>query len=290
MTGFARLEGAQGDFSWYWELKGVNGRGLDIRCRLPSGYESLEGFIKTAIAGKIKRGNISVGLSVSDRSARQIFRINEGALLQIEALMKALAGRIDATPPTLDGLLALKGVIETEDAPIPEEDRQEQFLLLEQSFIVALDALVDMREKEGKALESILRQQMEEIENITAEAAIVAARQMPLLRERLARKIAELLPSHQILSDERLLQETALLAIRADVREELDRLAAHIDSFKDLMRAGAAVGRKLDFFCQELHRESNTLCSKAEDIALTNLGIALKAAVEQLREQVQNIE
>ncbi len=290
MTGFARIDRALEDFLWTWELKGVNGRNLDLRCRLPVGYESLDSFVRAAAAGRLKRGNLTVTLSVSERQTRQVFRINEGALAQIAGLVGALRARIEAAPPRVDGLLALRGVLEVVESPPDEELTQARLSAIRDSFSAALDALAGMRLDEGAALASIVHRQLDAVEGMRMSALGLAETQPGALRDRLLRKMAELLPPAQALSEERLAQEVALLAQRADVREELDRLAAHVTAARRLLEGGGAIGRKFDFLCQEFNREANTLCSKADDLALTNLGIELKAAIEQLREQVQNIE
>ncbi|HEU4825342.1 MAG TPA: YicC/YloC family endoribonuclease [Dongiaceae bacterium] len=290
MTGFARRQGSSDEFLWAWELKCVNGRNLDVRCRFPTGLDALDGFVRAACAERLKRGNLSVTLTADDRQAAPVFRINEAALAQIGGLLEGLKGRIDAAPPRLDGLIGLKGVLEIEERQLSPEAGERRIQAMQADFLACLADLQQARLEEGRKLAAITRQHLGEIERLGKAAAASAAAQPAALRERLARQIAELLPPIVTLPEERLAQEVALLAAKADVREELDRLGAHVAAARGLLEQGGAIGRRLDFLCQEFNREANTLCSKADDLALTNLGIELKAAIEQLREQAQNIE
>ncbi len=290
MTGFARRQGSLGDFLWAWELKCVNGRNLEVRCRLPNGLDALDGFVRTACAERLKRGNLSITLTADDKQAVPTFRVNETALAQIAGLLEGLKGKIEAAPPRLDGLLSLKGVLEIEEQELAPEVVERRIQAMQADFVACLKDLQQARLDEGTKLAGITRQHLGEIERLGKAAAGSAAAQPAALRARLAKQIAELLPPVVTLPDERLAQEVALLAAKADVREELDRLTAHVAAVRGLLDQGGAIGRRLDFLCQEFNREANTLCSKADDLALTNLGIELKAAIEQLREQAQNIE
>jgi uncharacterized protein (TIGR00255 family) len=290
MTGFARRQGSLDDFLWAWELKCVNGRNLEVRCRFPAGFDALDGFVRAACAERLKRGNLSITLTTDDKQAVPTFRVNEAALAQLGRLLDGLKGKIDAAPPRLDGLIGLKGVLEVEEQQVAPEVVERRIQAMQKDFIACLAELQQARLDEGKKLAGITRQHLAEIERLGKAAAASAAIQPAALRERLARQIAELLPPVVTLPEERLAQEVALLAAKADVREELDRLNAHVAAVRGLLDQGGAIGRRLDFLCQEFNREANTLCSKADDLALTNLGIELKAAIEQLREQAQNIE
>ena len=290
MTGFARRQGSLDDFLWAWELKCVNGRNLDVRCRFPAGFDALDGFVRAACAERLKRGNLSVTLTADDKQATPSFRINEAALSQLGQLLDGLKGKIDAAPPRLDGLIGLKGVLEVEEQQLAPEVLERRIQAMQADFTACLADLQQARLEEGKKLAAITRQHLGEIERLGKAAASSAAAQPAALRARLAKQIAELLPPAVSLPEERLAQEVALLAAKADVREELDRLSAHVAATRGLLDQGGAIGRRLDFLCQEFNREANTLCSKADDLSLTNLGIELKAAIEQLREQAQNIE
>ena len=288
MTGFARAEGEELGISWVWELKSVNGKSLDVRLRLAPGFDALEPGLRATLAQRFRRGNISAALTVT-RTAPAALRVNRDALAQLVSLMTELAGEIDAAPPRLDGLLALRGVVETidDDDGAVIEKRTSAVL---GSWETALDRLAAARAEEGARLALLLRGQLEEMAALVGATEGCAAAQPEAIRERLNKMLASLADLVPGLPEERVAQEMALLVTRSDVREELGRLGAHIEQAGDLLQQGEAIGRRLDFLCQELNREANTLCSKSADIELTRIGLSLKAAVEQFREQVQNIE
>jgi uncharacterized protein (TIGR00255 family) len=291
MTGFARVEGSQDGTSWAWELKSVNSKSLDVRLRLPPGFDYLEPLLRTSLAQRLKRGAISATLSLTrDAGAGGGLRVNRAALDQILALADELTGRIEAAPPRLDGLLALRGVLEAAGEEESPEAREMLAAVFLAGWEAALASLVAMREAEGARLAAVLRERLAEMTLLAAAAEASAAAQPDAIRARLRSLVAALLDASPALPEERLAQEAALLVARADIREELDRLAAHLAAAQDLLREGTAIGRRFDFLCQEFNREANTLCSKSADVELTRTGLALKAAIEQLREQVQNIE
>ncbi len=288
MTGFARAEGDELGISWVWETKSVNGKSLDLRLRLAPGFDALEPRLRAILAQRFHRGNVTAVLAIT-RTAPVAVRINREALAQLVSLMNELADEIEAAPPRLDGLLALRGVVET------SEDDEEVVIERRRSAVLggwetALDRLVAARVEEGARLALLLRDQLEEMAALVRAAEDCAAAQPEAIRERLKTMLASLADLVPGLPEERIAQEMALLVARSDVREELERLRAHIEQATDLLQQGAAVGRRLDFLCQELNREANTLCSKSADIELTRIGLALKAAIEQFREQVQNLE
>jgi uncharacterized protein (TIGR00255 family) len=291
MTGFARVEDSRDGVSWAWELKSVNSKSLDLRLRLPPGFDHLEPALRGSLGQRIKRGAISATLSLArEAGAGGGLRVNRAALDQILALADELTGKIEAAPPRLDGLLALRGILEPageEETPASREALGAAFLAGWES---ALGRLVAVREAEGGRLEAVLRERLAEMASLAAAAEASAAAQPDAIKARLRSLVAALLEASPALPEERLAQEAALLVARADIREELDRLAAHLAAAQDLLREGAAIGRRFDFLCQEFNREANTLCSKSADVELTRTGLALKAAIEQLREQVQNIE
>ena len=288
MTGFARAQGDELGISWVWEVKSVNGKSLDLRLRLAPGFDALEPRLRATLAQRFRRGNITAVLAIT-RTAPIAVRINRDALAQLVSLMNELAGEIDAVPPRLDGLLALRGVVETiEDDEEAVLDRRRSAVL--GSWETVVDRLAAARAEEGAHLAPVLRGQLEEMTALVRAAEDCAAAQPEAIRERLQTMLASLADLAHGLPEERVAQEIALLVARSDVREELERLRAHLEQAKDLLQQGEAVGRRLDFLCQELNREANTLCSKSADIKLTRIGLSLKAAVEQFREQVQNIE
>jgi uncharacterized protein (TIGR00255 family) len=291
MTGFARAEGRDDSLHWIWELKSVNGRTLDLRCRLPAGMDGLEPIARAAVAERLRRGNVSVSLTLMRGAKPPKVRINREVLAQLLIVVKELQGQVEAAAPRLDGLLGVRGVVDViEEEEEDEAVRQARQERIAATLTEALDALRRMRAAEGARLAAIVGGHLDEIEKLRGAAAATAAVQPAALRERLRSQVAALLESVPALPEERLAQEAALIIAKGDVREELDRLAAHVAAARDLMAEEGAVGRKLDFLCQEFNREANTLCSKSTDVELTRIGLALKAAIEQLREQIQNIE
>jgi uncharacterized protein (TIGR00255 family) len=288
MTGFARAEGDDLGISWVWEMKSVNGKSLDLRLRLPPGFDSLEPQLRALLTQRFRRGNFSANLAIT-RTTPAAVRVNRETLAQLVTLMNELAGEIEAAPPRIDGLLALRGVIETvEDEPDAVLEERRGAVL--DSWRIALGRLADARAEEGARLGAVLRDQLAEMIALVEAAVECAAAQPAAIRERLQTMLASLADLAPGMSEERVAQEMALLITRSDIREELARLRAHIEQATDLLQQAEAVGRRLDFLCQELNREANTLCSKSADIELTRIGLSLKAAVEQFREQVQNIE
>ncbi len=289
MTGFARSAGSGAGIAWAWELRSVNGRGLDLRLRLPPGFDALEPALREAAGRALRRGNVTANLAVRRDDAARLAP-DPAALEQVLALATALAARIpDAPPPRAEALLALPGVLRPAAA---EEGELPQAALdaVRGGFEEALVALVAARRAEGARLGTVLNDLLAEIAALHARAGAAAAEQPAAHRARLLETLRDLLREAPTLPEERIAQEVALLAARSDVREELDRLSSHIEAARALLAEAVAVGRRLDFLVQEFNREANTLCSKSASAALTATGLALKSAIEQLREQVQNIE
>jgi uncharacterized protein (TIGR00255 family) len=288
MTGFARAAGEGFGISWVWEIKSVNGRALDLRLRLAAGYDALEPGLRTELTRHFRRGSFTAGLSVS-RIVPAALRVNRQFLAQLLALVGELGASVAAAPPRLDGLLALKGVVETvEDEPEATVAARQDAVMA--GWVAAVDRLAAARAEEGARLEALLSAQLDEMTGLVAAAAGCAAAQPAAIRARLLAVLADLAAQTPALPAERVAQEVALTAARADVREEIARFSAHLAQAGELLRQGEAVGRRLDFLCQELNREANTLCAKSAEIELTRIGLALKAAVDQFREQVQNVE
>ncbi|HYL33011.1 MAG TPA: YicC/YloC family endoribonuclease [Stellaceae bacterium] len=290
MTGFARSEGHADGLGWVWEIKSVNSKSLDLRCRVPAGFDALEPKLRVALADRFKRGAINVSLTVTKSATNAPLRVNRTALAEIMALAKELAQETGAAPPRIDGLLALKGVLESSDETVDTPAAEQRQAVVQRDFEAALDALAAMRLAEGKRLVPVLEARLAEITALADAAEHTAAAQPAAAKVRLKEQVTALLEAVPALSEERLAQEAALIIARGDVREELDRLAAHVDAARSLLREGGAIGRRLDFLCQEFNREANTLASKSPDLELTRIALGLKAAIEQLREQVQNIE
>lgn len=288
MTGFARSEGALGAWSWVWEGRSVNGRGLEARFRLPPGHEALEPVLRDAAKIVFSRGNIQFSLNLKRDAAAQDVQIDTDRLKAIVAAGKPLVEAGLVAAPTLDGLLTVKGVLKSDDDDLGEDERAALHTAIGTSFGAAAETLAAARREEGTALATILGDILAEIESLTARAGACAASRPEAVRDRLKARLDDLLGGE--FPEDRLAQEIAMLASKADVREEIDRLNAHITSARELIAAGSPVGRKLDFLSQEFNREANTLCSKSGDSELTTIGLALKTAVEQFREQVQNVE
>jgi uncharacterized protein (TIGR00255 family) len=290
MTGFARGHGVSGSYAWAWELKSVNAKGLDVRLRLPSGWDAVDVAARGNAAKALSRGTVHGTLTVERAGIAPVVRVNEPVLNAVLSTLKSLAGRIEATPPTLDGILSIKGVIEVVDQDESEADRQaaEQAAII--GFQETLSELATMRRHEGETLGRVLSQRLDEIAALCARAEAVPGRRAEAVKARIAEQIATLLAASERFDPDRLHQEAILIAGKADIREELDRLASHVSQGRRLIAEGGGIGRRLDFLSQELNRESNTLCAKSNDIELTNIGLELKTVVEQFREQVQNLE
>jgi len=268
----------------------VNGKNLDLRCRVPSGYEALEVAARATAQAHCTRGNLQLSLTVNRGQVPVKLQVNREILDQLLGLMRELEGEVRAEPPRLDGLLAVRGVLEAVEEEETKEQMDVRTAAMEEDLVLALEALTAMRRAEGQRLKAMADGHLAEIERLTAAAGETAAARPEALRARLKAQVEELLEAAPALPEERLAQEAAVLAAKADVREELDRLNAHVAAAHDLLTEGKAIGRRLDFLCQELNREANTLCSKSQDVTLTRIGLDLKAVVDQLREQVQNIE
>jgi uncharacterized protein (TIGR00255 family) len=291
MTGFADSRGSHGGLRWRWEAKSVNGRGLDFRFRAPMGYEGLEVGARTLATERLKRGSLQVVLTVAADESTRGFRVDAAALADAVRIAKRIAEETGLAPARIDGLLALKGVVvQEENAALNDEARMARDAALLVSLADAFDLLVGARSTEGAKLETVLLKQIADIERLTTEAAALAAQQPLILRERMMTQLKELLAPGANVPEERIAQEIAMLAARADLREELDRLSAHCQEARALIAGKDPAGRKLDFLAQEFNREANTLCSKSSDIQLTHVGLALKAVIDQFREQVQNVE
>ncbi|HEX7774915.1 MAG TPA: YicC/YloC family endoribonuclease [Parvibaculum sp.] len=291
MTGFARADGETEAARWHWELRCVNGKGLDARFRLVAGFETLEAKLREELARHMKRGNVQISLTLERARAAAPLRVNEDALNVILTALADLQQRVELMPPRPEGILALKGVLEAAEALAEtDEDHAALEAALAASFGEAAAALARARSEEGRKLEAVLRDQVDEIERLTNQAAKSPSASIEAMRARLKTQVAELLAASPSLSEERLNQEAALIATKADVREEIDRLTAHVAQARELFAGKEPAGRRLDFLTQEFNREANTLCSKAADVSLTRIGLELKAVIDQLREQVQNVE
>jgi uncharacterized protein (TIGR00255 family) len=291
MTGFAESTGSHDGLRWRWEAKSVNGRSLDMRLRTPPGYDGLEAPARRLAGERFLRGAFQISLSVEQPETARGLTVDAAALASAVRIAREVAAETGLAPARVDGLLALKGVIVADEvaAPLDPVARAHRDAAILESLAGAFDRLVKERCGEGAKLAALMTAQMDEIEKLVGEAGRLAAAQPAALKARLDAQLKELLDGGSV-SEDRLAQEVALLAVRADVREELDRLTAHVQDARALIKDGKGVGRKLDFLAQEFNREANTLCSKSSDIALTRTGLALKAVIDQFREQAQNVE
>jgi uncharacterized protein (TIGR00255 family) len=290
MTGFARSSGEHQGLYWQWEIKSVNGKALDVRLRLPPGFEALEMPVRAALAAAFKRGNLQVSLSVSGALQRESVRLNQEILDRLVEAGEALRERIGGEPLRADALLAIRGVVEVTSLPEAEDQIEHRYAAMLASFGEALRALAAARLEEGARLHAILTAQVGRIAGLTAAARGNPARSVEAIRARLVEQVSRLMETGAALDPDRLHQEAVLAATRADIQEELDRLDSHVEAAHQLLASHDAIGRKFDFLAQEFNREANTLCSKASDRSLSLIGLDLKTVIDQMREQVQNIE
>ncbi len=290
MTGFARSHGTSGPYAFEWELKSVNAKGFDFRMRLPPGWDDIEVTARKRATELLSRGTVYANLSVKRTGAASVVRINDEVLSSILKVAAEISARTDAVAPSVDGLLGIKGVIEVVEPESDEAELQAARAAVTAAFEQALQSLIDMRKREGTALGQILAQRMDEIERLAKRAEAAPGRKPEAIRARIAEQVALLLDTSDRFDPDRLSQEAIMIAAKADIREELDRIASHIAQTRELLGKGGAVGRRLDFLAQEFNREVNTTCSKSNDIELTNTGLEMKNVVEQFREQVQNLE
>ncbi len=290
MTGFAEAQGSRDGAHWRWEAKSVNGRGLDLRLRLPQGFDGVEAAARILAADRFKRGNIQASLTYEAAASVRGLRVDAVALASAVKIAKEVASETGLRPASIDGLLALKGIIiQDESLIVDDRERAGRDAAILETLAAAFGALARARASEGAKLRLVLEAQITEVASLTEAAAALAATQPAALHSKLEQQLKDLV-GPGIVSPERLAQEIALLAVRADIREELDRLAAHVGEARKLLSSGEAVGRKLDFLAQEFNREANTLCSKSSDAELTRVGLDLKAVIDQFREQAQNVE
>jgi len=290
MTGFARASGEREGLFWQWEIKSVNGKALDVRLRLPPGFEALETPVRAALAGGFRRGNLQVSLTVSGQIGRETVRLNQEILDRLVETGEALRDRIGGEPLRADVLLSIKGVVEIASVPEEEGEAEARNAAMLASFGEALAALAVARREEGDRLNAIVSAQVKRIAELADAARANPARSPEAIRARLAEQLSRILETGSGLDPDRLHQEAVIAATRADIQEELDRLGSHVEAAHALLSSNDAVGRKFDFLAQEFNREANTLCSKAADRSLTAIGLDLKTVIDQLREQVQNIE
>ena len=290
MTGFARAQGAHGAWRWHWEVRSVNARGLDLRVRLPEGFEGLEQPVRVLAAERVARGSITASLTIYAGAARGAVRVNEEVLGQVLSILRSMEGTIRAEPPRLDGILALRGVMEVQQQELSEAELAARDAAILSGLTQAMDALQQSRREEGERLGTFMQAHIATLSDLHGQASNATLGQPSQLQARLKASLAMLEGNPAAVTQDRIAQEVAMLLVKADIREELDRLKSHITQANELLAAKGAQGRRLDFLAQELNREANTLCSKSVDVNLTRIGLEMKATIDQFREQVQNVE
>jgi len=290
MTGFARTDGTHEQIRWFWEVRSVNGRSLDVRLRLPSGLERLEPRVRARCQEQLVRGNCTISLALKRDAGQMEIRLNQAALGEAMAVAEQAQKQTLLEPAKLDTLLGMRGVVEVAEPDESEEQREAFAAALLAGLADALDQLVAARVAEGQRLEEVIEAQLAAIDTLVSQATAIMAQQPDLIAARLREQIAKLDEAGASLDPERLHQEGLLLAAKADIQEELDRLTAHVAAARELIASGQPAGRKLEFLAQEFNREANTTCSKAAGIEISRIGLELKSVIDQLREQVQNIE
>ena len=288
MTGYGRAEGSADGIAWVWEIKSVNGRGLEVRSRLGNGFEHLEPEVRNRASAVLGRGNVSVSLRLTRAGGDRKVTVNRDLLSQLVEAARELAG--DGPPPSVDALLAVPGVIEMTEPEPSEKDQQDLNAALLADLDRALAALAAARSEEGARMAEVLAAHVDSIAALNEAAGTTASTQPGAIRDKLAERLSSLMEGNAVIDPDRLAQEAALLAVKADVAEELDRLSGHVAGARKLLAEGGLVGRRLDFLSQEFAREANTLCAKSADAELTRLGLELKVVIDRLREQVQNLE
>jgi uncharacterized protein (TIGR00255 family) len=290
MTGFARVQGQSDVAHWSWEIKSVNAKGFDLRLRLPQGLDGVESELRRMMGTVINRGTIHASLELTRLTTTPDIRINDELIAQLLRKLGEAAKKAELKPPSIDAILSIRGVVETVEQQEDEDSQARLVGAIVQSLEEAVVALIASRQAEGAVLHDILMQRIGAMESLVSQAEAHPSRQVEAIKARLAAQLRDLMEASDSLDPQRLHQEAVLLAVKGDIREELDRLKAHCAQVRDYLLRGGAIGRRLDFLAQELSREINTLCAKSNDIGLTKIGMDLKTYVEQFREQVQNVE
>ncbi len=290
MTGFSRASGSCEGFHWQWEIKSVNGKALDVRFRLPQGFDHLEIAVREAVSRRFKRGNLQIGLVSDGIGTQETLVVNQVVLEQVLLLAEQLGKRLGSEAPRVEGLLALRGVLEPGQASVDEDTAKRRDAKMLESLDEALDNLLKARRAEGAKLADVIGRQLSRIEELTIAARDNPARSVEAISKRLAEQVGRLMNANATFDVDRLHQEAVLIATKADIQEEIDRLFAHVAAARKLVLTPEPAGRSFDFLAQEFNREANTLCSKASDRSLTQAGLDLKTVIDQMREQVQNIE
>ena len=290
MTGFGRSNNSFENYSWVWELKSVNGKGLDLRTRIPQGFDTLDKHVKSVAKKVLFRGTLNILLQIKKDGVETVLNVNEDVLNKLIIIAKDAAIKHNLPMPSIDNLLTIRDVIEVNNDDTPDYTEKGRDKAVKLSFDEALKSLISSREEEGAATYCMLSLILDDINRLLSEAEVIGLKQPELLKEKYEKKLGSLFDNKQDIDQDRLAQEIVLLALKSDIKEETDRLNAHIVSARKLLLTNGPVGRKLEFLTQEFNREINTLCSKSSDIRLTNIGLSLNTSIDQFREQVLNVE
>ena len=290
MTGFGRSNNHFENYSWVWELKSVNGKGLDLRTRIPQGFDNLDKHVKSVAKKVLFRGTLNISLHIKKDGVETVLNVNEDVLNKLIIIAKDAAIKHNLPMPSIDNLLTIRDVIEVKNDDTQDYIEKGRDKAVKLSFDEAIKSLISSREEEGAATYCMLSLILDDIDRLLSEAEVIGLKQPEFLKEKYEKKLRSLFDNKQEFDQDRLAQEIVLLALKSDIKEETDRLNAHIVSARKLLLTNGPVGRKLEFLTQEFNREINTLCSKSSDIRLTNIGLSLKASIDQFREQVLNVE
>lgn len=290
MTGFARTQGQFEDISWIWELRSVNGKGLDLRLRIPNGYEALEIKSRNLLSNYFARGNIQISLSVTQSSAASIRIINQDAVSALLEAARELQEKVGGELPSAAELMSMRGVVELTEKQLGDDEKEKLHSAILKTLEEAALALVDMRKSEGSAISKVVSGQVAKIAQLHAQIEANDARSPAAIKQQLQMQVDKLIENNAEFDEQRLYQEVAILAAKADLQEELDRLVVHVKAAQDLLRSDGPVGRRLDFLAQEFNRECNTICSKSNSAEVTSIGLDMKLIIDQFREQLQNME
>ena len=290
MTGFARTQGQFEEIAWVWELRSVNGKGLDLRLRIPNGYEALEVKSRAILSEYFTRGNIQISLSVNQSSSIGIPQINQDAVSELLKAAKELQQKVGGALPSAAEFMGMRGVVELCEKQLDDEQKSNLHLAILKSLGEAASLLVDMRKSEGNAIAKVLSEQVEKIAQLHGEIEVNDARTPEAIKQQLKKQVDKLVENNAEFDEQRLYQEVAILAAKADLQEELDRLVVHVKAAQELLASDGPVGRRLDFLAQEFNRECNTICSKSNSAEVTSIGLDMKLIIDQFREQLQNME
>ncbi|MEK9684605.1 MAG: YicC/YloC family endoribonuclease [Rhodospirillaceae bacterium] len=290
MTGFSSVSDDYGGYSWSWELRSVNSRTIDIRIKLPNFLEGLDQGIRRLLVERFARGSITVQLILRSPARDFKWAVDEKAVGELFHQVISICEKYDVEHPKIESLLRLPGIIEKVEAELSEREISDLTVALKNSFVLGVTALTENRAEEGNRLKVLIENFIHEIDIFLSKLKVILDSQTDMISQNFFERFNKILKAGDIISEDRLAQEVAILVTKSDIREETDRIDSHIQAVREMIADEGPCGRKLDFLCQELNREANTICSKANALNITEIGLGLKSAIDSLREQVQNIE